>query len=153
MNNLMSYMTDDVFVHMVYIYVDSEYCDRYDLKSKGARWDSDKRKWYFRYNLHGFINNYSITNRNIKYDTCNYCPTDIYICYWDKCIKFVFPNKEVRSYLMNIAIKRFRNHNSVEKIAKMNKQIEITNDIHKCNYKAVISTNYHSCTPDMLSNW
>lgn len=45
---------------VIKIYCNVAYCNIDDAKTKGGKWDSDNKKWYFKYNFQDFKTNKKI---------------------------------------------------------------------------------------------
>jgi hypothetical protein len=45
----------NIHEHYIEIFVESEYKEKDKLKTLGAKWNADKKQWYFRYNYKKFF--------------------------------------------------------------------------------------------------
>jgi hypothetical protein len=45
----------NIHLHYIEIFVESEYEDKEKLKKLNAKWNADKKRWYFRYNYKKFF--------------------------------------------------------------------------------------------------
>jgi hypothetical protein len=67
----------NIHEYCIEIFVESEYADKEKLKKLGAKWNTEKKQWFFRYNYKKFFYDSWVT-------TFEFYPESISIVKWDK---------------------------------------------------------------------
>ena len=97
--------TDNFGNYNIEIYVDSNYDQKDDLKQHGAKWNSDLKLWFFRYNLQSY------EDKGIFKNTYDYSPCNINIVKYDTKLKQfndVHLSSKEKGYFLKEAIARWK---------------------------------------------